>query len=69
MSDKYNAVNVNEMTTDELTYYHSEIKLEIKGYLFRKLSDDEKSELRTLKRTLKRLKSKIVQRQFQLDGF
>lgn len=69
MSENAQTKNLDDMTTDELTFYHSEIKLQIKGYLFRRLSENEKSELRTLKRTLKRLKSKIAQRQFRLDGF
>ncbi len=69
MSENAQTKNLDDMTTDELTFYHSEIKLQIKGYLFRRLSENEKSELRTLKRTLKRVQSKINHRQFRLDGF
>ena len=59
----------NDMTTQELAYHRSEVKAQIKPYLFRWLTDVEKQELRVLKRLLKQLDAKLQARQLRLPEF
>lgn len=59
----------DDMTTTELAYHRSEVKAQIKRYLFRLLTDIEKQELRVLRAYLKRLDAKLQARQLRLPEF
>lgn len=57
------------MTTDDLAYHRSEIQAMIKPFLFVKLTDGEKCELRELKRRRRKIDTELKKRQITLPGF
>lgn len=59
----------NDMTTLELAYYRSEVKARMKPYLFCRLTDAEKRELRLMRHLLKEIDAKMLARQLRLPGF
>lgn len=57
------------MKTDELAFELSKLVMQKKQFLFRKLNDAEKSELKRLNRQIKTKKNQLSKRQLRLEGF
>lgn len=60
---------IDGMTTDELSYYRSEIVMWLKPYYFKVFSEPQKKKFRELKRLKKRIDRKLNARQLRLTGF
>jgi hypothetical protein len=57
------------MSTDDIAYGLSKLIAQKRRYLFVKLNDSEKSELKRLNREIKSYKSHLATRQTRMKGF
>lgn len=57
------------MTTDDIAYGLSRLVMQKKRYLFRRLNDSEKTELKRLNREIKSYENHLAKRQTRMKGF